>query len=138
MARATGLTVRTLHHYDRLGLLTPARDNAGRRCYTAADVRRLHRIVALQGFGLSLGEIGLLLASSGPDPREVLRRQLEQAEERIAVARRLRGSVLGVLSALGQQAGTFPWRPGSDWPCGPGTRAGARIHGIGGVARPLA
>jgi MerR family transcriptional regulator, thiopeptide resistance regulator len=49
LARATGLTVRTLHHYDRIGLLSPARDASGRRRYGPAETRRLHQIVALRG-----------------------------------------------------------------------------------------
>src|SRR4051794_722345 len=48
LARETGLTVRTLHHYDRLGLLSPlSRTEGGHRCYTGGDVRRLHRISGL-------------------------------------------------------------------------------------------
>src|SRR6202000_1491588 len=40
LARATGVTVRALHHYDRLGLLRPGRDPGGRRRYGPAEVRR--------------------------------------------------------------------------------------------------
>jgi DNA-binding transcriptional MerR regulator len=62
LARETGLTVRTLHHYDRLGLLSPlSRTEGGHRCHTADDVRRLHRIVALHSPGISLEEIRTLL-----------------------------------------------------------------------------
>lgn len=100
LARATGLTVRALHHYDRLGLLSPSRDRAGRRCYGPAEVRRLHQIIALRDFGLPLAEIARLLDGGGPDPRELLRRQLQQTEERIAVATRLRTALLGVIGAL--------------------------------------
>src|ERR687896_644240 len=47
VARASGLTVRTLHHYDEIGLLVPsARSDAGYRLYSEADVRRLYRILA--------------------------------------------------------------------------------------------
>jgi hypothetical protein len=49
LARATGLTVRTLHHWDEIGLLRPAeRSGAGHRRYSAEDVERLYRIVALR------------------------------------------------------------------------------------------
>jgi DNA-binding transcriptional MerR regulator len=48
LARATGLTVRTLHHYDAVGLLPPSeRSEAGYRLYTRTDVERLYEIVAL-------------------------------------------------------------------------------------------
>lgn len=53
LARGTGTTVRTLHHYDQLGLLSPSsRTAGGHRCYTSEDVRRLHRVIALRSFGL--------------------------------------------------------------------------------------
>jgi DNA-binding transcriptional MerR regulator len=99
LAAATGLTVRTLHHYDEIGLARPSeqRSSAGYRRYTAADVRRLHRIVALRGFGFSLVEIGGLLDSSELDPRELIQRQLDQADDRIRRATRLRDRLEAVL-----------------------------------------
>src|SRR4051794_36083355 len=88
LARATRVTVRTLHHYDRLGLLVPSsRTAGGHRCYTGEDVRRLHMIVALRGFGLSLRDIAATLAGGGEDQREILERQLAETEERIRQAR---------------------------------------------------
>ncbi|MEV5746671.1 MerR family transcriptional regulator [Actinoallomurus sp. NPDC052308] len=109
LARAGGLTVRALHHYDRLGLLSPARDSAGRRCYGPAEVRRLHRILALRGFGLSLAEIAEVLDGGGTELRVLLRRQLEQTEERIAAAQRLRRTLLAVIDASAWNAeGTGP------------------------------
>jgi DNA-binding transcriptional MerR regulator len=101
LAEATGLSVRALHHYDEIGLLHPShRSSAGHRLYVADDVRRLHRIVALRGFGLSLAEIGQVLDGVLTDPRDLIRRQLDQVEEQIAVAIRLRRSLLGVLGGL--------------------------------------
>ena len=79
LARATRVTVRALHHYDRLGLLVPSsRTSGGHRCYTGDDVRRLHTILALRGFGLPLRDIAAALAAGGEDPREILRRQLAE------------------------------------------------------------
>ena len=72
LARATGVTVRALHHYDRLGLLRPARDRAGRRRYGRAEVRRLHQIVALRSFGPALAEIAQLLDGTRADPRDLI------------------------------------------------------------------
>ena len=98
LATATGLTVRTLHHYDEIGLARPSlRSPVGHRRYTADDVRRLHRIVALRGFGFSLAEIGALLDGSGPDPRELVRRQLDQVTDRLDRASRLRDRLEKVL-----------------------------------------
>jgi DNA-binding transcriptional MerR regulator len=55
LARLTKLTVRTLHHYDRLGLLRPsARTSSGHRLYDEGDVDRLYRIVALRELNLPL------------------------------------------------------------------------------------
>lgn len=103
LADATGLTVRTLHHYDEIGLLTPSgRNSAGHRIYTGADVRRLYQIRALRGFGLSLAEIADVLADAVA-PRELLRRQLAQVDERIAAAQQLRRNLLDVLGALERQ-----------------------------------
>jgi MerR family transcriptional regulator, thiopeptide resistance regulator len=101
LADATGLTVRTLHHYHEIGLLTPSnRNSAGHRLYTSADVRRLYQIRALRGFGLSLTEIGDVLAGTSASVRGLLARQLEQVTEQIAAATRLRQGLIDVLGAL--------------------------------------
>ncbi|MFC0506748.1 MerR family transcriptional regulator [Micromonospora costi] len=105
LAAVTGLTVRALHHYDEVGLLVPTlRTSAGHRRYTPSDVRRLHRVTALRGFGFSLAQIRLLLDDADLDVRELVRRQLDQAEDRVARAQRLRTSLLGVLDALDDAA----------------------------------
>ncbi|MDI3330293.1 MAG: MerR family transcriptional regulator [Micrococcus sp.] len=62
-ASATGVTVRTLHHYDRIGLVTPAaRSAAGYRLYSRADVDRLQQVVAYRRLGLGLEDIAAALA----------------------------------------------------------------------------
>ena len=110
LARATGITVRTLHHYDRLGLLVPsAYTSGGHRCYTPDDVRRLHRILALRGFGLSLAQIADALEARAEDLRDLVRRQLAVAEERLRQAQELRFrllDVLGVLESMSQPSTT--------------------------------
>jgi DNA-binding transcriptional MerR regulator len=103
LARATHVTVRTLRHYEQLGLLVPSsRTAGGHRCYTDDDVRRLHKILALRGFGLSLQEIGRVLAEGGDEPRSIVRRQLAATDERIRQAVRLRTRLLTVLGGLEQ------------------------------------
>ncbi|NJC72134.1 MerR family transcriptional regulator [Planosporangium thailandense] len=105
LAAATGLTVRALHHYDEVGLLTPTlRSSAGHRRYTAADVRRLHRVTALRGFGFTLAQIGQVLDDADLDVRELVRRQLDQVHDRIARAHRLRDGLNSVLTALDSAA----------------------------------
>jgi len=63
-AGLTGTTVRTLHHYDQLGLLRPSgRRPNGYRVYTQDDLLRLEQIIALKFLGLPLREIGRILGS---------------------------------------------------------------------------
>lgn len=74
-AELAGVTVRALHHYDRLGLLKPKRRTASRyRLYSLDDLVRLEQIVVLKFLGLPLREIGALL-SQDSDLSETLRRQ---------------------------------------------------------------
>lgn len=82
-ARLTGVTVRTLHHYDRLGLLRPSRySRAGYRLYRESDVARLEQIVGLKFIGFSLSEIKNILKSEHTDLAAALRRQREAIEEK--------------------------------------------------------
>src|SRR5579863_9100245 len=60
-AELAGVTVRALHHYDRLGLLRARRSGAGYRLYSVRDLERLEQIVALKFLGLSLQQIRTLL-----------------------------------------------------------------------------
>ncbi|TCJ89974.1 DNA-binding transcriptional MerR regulator [Nocardia alba] len=70
LAAEAGLTVRTLHHYDRIGLVCPAeRTNAGHRLYTEADVERLYQVLALRQLGLGLDQIANVLAGTMPMAR---------------------------------------------------------------------
>jgi DNA-binding transcriptional MerR regulator len=101
VAAATGLTVRTLHHYDEIGLLAPsARSEAGYRLYGDDDVRRLYRIVAFRRLGLALDEIGALLDGEGADPRAVIHAQLERLDAEMALRSRLRARLNRLLEAL--------------------------------------
>src|SRR5215472_5198018 len=60
-AEFAGVTVRALHHYERLGLLKPKRTAAGYRVYGLGDLERLEQIVALRFLGLPLRQIKVLL-----------------------------------------------------------------------------
>src|SRR5262249_42242460 len=82
-AALTGVTVRTLHHYDRLGLLKPSRfSRAGYRLYRESDFARLEQIVALKFIGFSLKEIKDLLSKDSADFSLTLKRQREALEEK--------------------------------------------------------
>lgn len=100
LAAAVGLTVRTLHHYDAIGLLVPAlRSQSGRRLYSPQDVRRLYRIVALRRLGLGLAEIGGLLDAS-PDLAQAVRGHLDLVEHQLELSRRLRVTLTRILELL--------------------------------------
>lgn len=91
LARSTGLTVRTLHHYDEIGLLKPSgRSDSGYRLYSEADVARLHAIQALRHLGLALAEIGPLLDGSEAAPQRVIEQQMHALEHQIRRATELR------------------------------------------------
>jgi DNA-binding transcriptional MerR regulator len=80
-AEKAGTTVRTLHHYDRLGLLKPSgRNSAGYRLYHDSDLVRLQQIVTLKFIGLPLKEIRALLEGSELDLRQTLRLQRQLLE----------------------------------------------------------
>src|SRR5687767_1551010 len=101
VAKATGLTARALHHYDDIGLLVPSgRSAAGYRLYSAGDLRRLYRIVALRGMGFTLDEIGSTLLRDGEDPRPAVRRHLERVGEQVRLAGQLRSRLTRILDML--------------------------------------
>ena len=90
LARRTGLSVRTLHHWGDLNLLVPShRSPAGHRLYTAADISRLQQIVALRGLGLALTEIRGVLADPRTTPSAVLGRRLERSRSQLALEEQL-------------------------------------------------
>ena len=101
VAEATGLTVRTLRHYDEIGLLVPSdRSAAGYRLYSDGDLERLYRILALRGMGFPLGEIATVMAREGEDPRPAVRRHIERIDEQLRVARQLRDRLARILDLL--------------------------------------
>lgn len=89
VAHRYGITVRTLHHYDEIGLLAPSeRTPAGYRVYTDADLERLATVVVYRRLGFGLDEIRELL--DGPAPVvDHLRRQRAAVESRLAEMRQL-------------------------------------------------
>jgi len=74
-AALSGVTVRALHHYDRMGLLRPRRTHSGYRIYGEQDLARLEQIVALKFLGLPLRRIKTLLDRDGRDLAGALRMQ---------------------------------------------------------------
>src|SRR5579875_262966 len=79
LARASGLTVRALHHYDHIGLLTPSgRTSAGHRAYSDGDLARLYRISLLRRLGFPLGQMAAGLDQRQPPAAEHLLAALEE------------------------------------------------------------
>ncbi|WP_052462326.1 MerR family transcriptional regulator [Nigerium massiliense] len=90
VARRTGLSVRTLRHYDDLGLLVPSERTSGDyRLYSPGDVRRLLNIQHLKSLGLSLPEIADALDDPSFDAAETLQRHIELVRDRLAAEREL-------------------------------------------------
>ncbi|MPZ28394.1 MAG: MerR family transcriptional regulator [Micromonosporaceae bacterium] len=84
VARMTGVTVRTLHHYDEIGLLSPSgRTAAGYRRYAEADLERLQQILTYRELGFRLEEIASILADPDADALGHLRRQHALLTERM-------------------------------------------------------
>ena len=90
VADRTGLTRRTLRHYDDLGLLVPATRSSGDyRLYDEGDLLRLLQIQNLKALGLSLPEIAEALADPDLDATTTLRSHLAQLEEAVEAQQRL-------------------------------------------------
>jgi DNA-binding transcriptional MerR regulator len=84
-AELAGVSVRTLHHYDQIGLVRPSRrSEAGYRLYSDAEVQALNRVVFYRELGLELGEITNLLADNTITDEDHLRRQRELLTERVS------------------------------------------------------
>lgn len=94
LARRSGLTVRTLHHYDSIGLLKPSgRSDAGYRLYNRDDVARLHQVQALRRFGMALADIGHFLAQPGASLPDLIARQIDFLDHQIAETAKLRAQL---------------------------------------------
>jgi DNA-binding transcriptional MerR regulator len=124
-ASVVGVTVRTLHHWDEVGLACPSqRTPGGHRLYDAADVARLHRVRLYRELGVPLAEIAGLLGASADDAEESLRRQRDQVREHIrqlersadALDRLIEARRSGILLAPEEQVAIFgaTWQP--SWP----------------------
>ncbi|GAC1542696.1 MAG: MerR family transcriptional regulator [Ramlibacter sp.] len=86
VARRSGLSVRTLHYYDAIGLLTPRlRSDAGYRLYMPSDVVRLQKIKLLQGLGFPLDEVGALLDRRDVSLHRVIGLHIERLREQMAL-----------------------------------------------------
>ncbi|MGW8764836.1 MerR family transcriptional regulator [Streptomyces sp. NPDC055815] len=100
VAGFAGVTVRTLHHYDAIGLLSPSgRSTAGHRRYDDADLDRLQQILFYRELGFPLEEVAALLDDPHADPQEHLRRQHTLLTARIGELQRMAAAVEHAMEA---------------------------------------
>lgn len=93
VATTFGVTVRTLHHYDEIGLLSPSeRTRAGYRLYTPGDLERLATIVTYRRLDLPLDEVAALLRGDG-STLEHLRRQRDAVMDKVGELQELVGAI---------------------------------------------
>ena len=112
LAQRTGLSIRTLHHYDAIGLLSPSlRTPGGARLYDVNDLARLHRIEALKHLACSLSEIKATLDGADAAPQDILRRQIAALDADARRAQRLSRHLQRLLDLLcaGGQAAADDW-----------------------------
>ncbi|MFI7539111.1 MerR family transcriptional regulator [Streptosporangium sp. NPDC049376] len=123
-ASHAGVTVRTLHHWDAIGLVRPSgRTTGGYRLYSAADVARVHRVLIYRELGLPLDDIGELLDAPAVDMTVPLRQQRAQLLDRIsrlqsmvdAVDRMIEAANAGILLSAEEQVAIFGQRWDPAW-----------------------
>lgn len=87
VAELTGLTVRALHHYDSIGLLTPSRrSGSGHRLYDSGDVVELYRICVLRRLGFSLEQVADVLDNPHWQLNRAVSKHLEDTRSRVKAA----------------------------------------------------
>jgi DNA-binding transcriptional MerR regulator len=100
VARMAGVTVRTLHHYDEIGLLTPSgRSDAGYRRYGDADLERLQQILFYRELGFGLDQIRNVMTDGAADATAHLRRQHALLMDRVGRLQRMAAAVEKAMEA---------------------------------------
>lgn len=101
VARLAKVSVRTLHHYDRIGVLRPsARSTAGYRRYDTADLERLQLILFYRELGFGLADIGRIVRDPAFDRRTALAAQRELLAAKARQARDMLDAIDAALAAL--------------------------------------
>lgn len=105
----TNVSVRTLHHYDRIGLLKPSlRMDNGYRVYSEVDLLKLQRIIALKFFGFSLSEIKTLLKNE-KDVLQPLTQQVLFLQDKAAALLNARDVLQKIIAAVDENL-EIPWQ----------------------------
>ena len=90
LAKRTGISIRTLHHYDEIGLVSPShRTESGHRLYGREEVVRLQQVLSLRQLGFPLEEIRELLARKDFDAQQLVRNHVERLKRQIAAQQEL-------------------------------------------------
>lgn len=121
-AARMGVTIRTLHHWDAIGLVCPTeRTDAGYRLYTSADLARIHRVLIYRELGVPLDDIKTVLDAPAADAASSLRRQRDELRERAArlqqmadgMDRMIEARESGILLSAEEQVEIFGahWQP---------------------------
>lgn len=101
VAELSGVSVRTLHHYDEIGLLSPSsRSASGYRLYDDADLLRLQQVLVRRELGFSLEQIRRSLDDPELDPRAALLEQRRELERRAELAQRMIAAIDAALATL--------------------------------------
>lgn len=105
LARRTGLTVRTLHHYDQIGLFSPSSQSAaGHRLYGTSDLRRLLKICALRKLGLPLHVIKKLQQGESSSLLEVLNCHIAELKKMINRQQDLHAKLEAIVARLPRES----------------------------------
>lgn len=94
LADLVGVSVRTLHHWDQIGLVTPSgRTSGGYRSYSHDDLGRVHRVLVYRALGVPLGAIAELLDAPDSDGTDQLREQRRLLRVKISELQRMSAAV---------------------------------------------
>ena len=109
LAKHTGVTIRTLHHYDEIGLCSPsARSSAGYRLYDDDDVLRLQQVLFYRELGFPLDEIAGVLDDPSFDRAQALR---DQRQELLTRRTRVDQMIAAVDAVLANLEKGMPMKP---------------------------
>ncbi|MGG0186959.1 MerR family transcriptional regulator [Bacillus rhizoplanae] len=104
LAKQTGLTVRMLHHYDKMGLFSPSvSSDKGHRIYTETDIAKLQQIMSLKQLGFALGQIKEMIENPNLNPVEVIKAQLDSVKEYIRIQKQLCSRLEKIYELLNSQ-----------------------------------
>ncbi len=102
LAKRTGVSVRAMHWYEEIGLMSPSqRSEAGHRLYAAEDLGRLQQIRSLRQLGFSLDEIRACLGERQFSPQQVIALHLGRLDQEIALQQRLRARLESIAVRYG-------------------------------------